>query len=101
MTKQEKWYKRAGILWRLKGMVNPVYLNRNEGVLTEVEKEKLNNAFKIIDEVLDSFTKSSIELGFDAKPRCTICGRPALEGSNYCRRCTKIVIEIHGNSSGF
>lgn len=32
-------------------------------------------------------TESSIELGFNAKRRCTfgVCRKPAIEGSEYCR----------------
>ena len=53
-------------------------------VLTPVEVDKLNNAFSIIKSVVDNSTQSSIELGFNAKKRC-FCGKPAVEGSEYCK----------------
>ena len=54
-------------------------------VLTPVEVDKLNNAFSIIKSVVDNSTQSSIELGFNAKKRCHFCGKPAVEGSEYCK----------------
>lgn len=78
--KQLKWQKRNRILWRLKGMVMPI----DTEVLTPVEVDKLNNAFSIIKSVVDNSTQSSIELGFNAKKRCPYCGKPVVEGSEYC-----------------
>lgn len=54
-------------------------------VLTPVEVDKLNNAFSIINSVVDNSTQSSIELGFNAKKRCHFCGKPVVEGSEYCK----------------
>lgn len=79
--KQLRWQKRNRILWRLKGMVIPI----DTEVLTPVEVDKLNNAFSIIKSVVDNSTQSSIELGFNAKKRCHFCGKPVVEGSEYCK----------------
>lgn len=37
--------------------------------------------------VVQDSVESSIELGFNAKRRCTfgVCRKPAIEGSEYCR----------------
>lgn len=78
--KQLKWQRRNRILWRLKGMTMPI----DTEVLTPVEVDKLNNAFSIIKSVVDNSTQSSIELGFNAKKRCPYCGKPVVEGSEYC-----------------
>lgn len=78
--KQLKWQRRNRILWRLKGMTVPI----DTEVLTPVEVDKLNSAFSIIKSVVDNSTQSSIELGFNAKKRCPYCGKPVVEGSEYC-----------------
>lgn len=82
--KQLKWQKRSRILWRLNGMVGFPF---EEGVLTSLEHERLNVAFSIIRGVVQDSVESSIELGFNAKRRCTfgVCRKPAIEGSEYCR----------------
>lgn len=76
--------KRSRILWRLNGMVGFPF---EEGVLTSLEHERLNVAFSIIRGVVQDSVESSIELGFNAKRRCTfgVCRKPAIEGSEYCR----------------
>ena len=58
-----------------------------EGVLAPLEYERLNTAFGIIRGVVQDSIESSIELGFNAKRRCTFgdCRKPAIEGSEYCR----------------
>lgn len=81
--KQLKWQKRNRILWRLKGITG---FSFEEGVVTSFEKNKLNTALSIIREVIQNSTKSSIELGFNAKKRCPICGKPVVEGSEYCKK---------------
>lgn len=80
--KQIRWQKRNRILWRLKGISG---FNFGSGVLTPLEMNKLNTAFSIIREVIQDSVKSSIELGFNAKKRCPICGKPVVEGSAYCK----------------
>lgn len=82
--KQLKWQKGSRILWRLNGMVGFPF---EEGVLTSLEHERLNVAFSIIRGVVQDSVESSIELGFNAKRRCTfgVCRKPAIEGSEYCR----------------
>lgn len=80
--KQLKWQKRSIILWRLKGIRG--FLLEN-GVLTPLEIDKLNTAFSIIKEVVQDSVKSSIELGFNAKKRCCLCGKPVIENSKYCK----------------
>lgn len=81
--KQIRWQKRNRILWRLKGMVCiPSY---EEGVLTTFEVYRLTTAFSIIKKVIQDSVKSSIELGFNAKKRCPICGKPVVDGSEYCK----------------
>ena len=92
--KQLRWQKRNRILWRLKGMVMRI----DREVLTPVEVDKLNNAFSIIKSVVDNSTESSIELGFNAKKRCHFCGKPVVEGSEYCVEHKNLVDD---NSSGF
>lgn len=77
--KQKRWYERSRILWRLKGIIIPFSGN----VLTTVEIEKLTQAFSLIEEVIKDSTNSSIELGFNAKPRCEYCGKP-LDSNNKC-----------------
>lgn len=59
----------------------------SKGVLTPLEHERLNAAFSIIRGVVRDSVESSIELGFNAKRRCTfgVCRKPAIEGSEYCR----------------
>lgn len=71
-------------LWRLNGMVGFPF---EEGVLTPLEHKRLNVAFSIIRGVVQDSVESSIELGFNAKRRCTfgVCRKPAIEGSEYCR----------------
>lgn len=80
--KQLRWQKRNRILWRLKGMVGFPF---EGGVLTPLENDRLNTAFNIIREVIQDSVKSSIELGFNAKKRCPICGKPVVEGGEYCK----------------
>lgn len=79
--KQLKWQKRNRILWRLKGMT----MSLDTEVLTPLEADKLKVAFGIIKSVIDNSTQSSIELGFNAKKRCPYCGKPVVEGSEYCK----------------
>ena len=43
-----------------------------EGVLTPLEHKRLNVAFSIIRGVVQDSVESSIELGFNAKRRCTL-----------------------------
>lgn len=81
--KQLKWQKRNRILWRLKGMVG---FSFEEGVLTPLENDRLNTAFSIIRGVVQDSVESSIELGFNAKRRCLLCGKPVVEGSEYCKK---------------
>lgn len=54
--------------------------------LTPEELSKLNQANSIIREVVDNFTQSSISLGFKAVKRCVICGKPAMDNSDYCAK---------------
>lgn len=56
-----------------------------EGVLTTFEVYRLTTAFSIIKKVIQDSVKSSIELGFNAKKRCPICGKPVVDGSEYCK----------------
>ena len=80
--KQVRWQKRSFILYRLKSILD---LTFESGILTPLEKNKLSTAFSIIREVIRDSVKSSIELGFNAKKRCPICGKPVVEGSEYCK----------------
>ena len=80
--KQLKWQKRSKILWRLKGIQGFILEDR---VLTPLEIDKLNTAFSIIREVVKDSVQSSIELGFNAKKRCCLCGKPVVENSIYCK----------------
>ena len=91
--KQLKWQKRSRILWRLKGMVGFPF---EEGVLTSLEHERLNVAFSIIRGVVQDSVESSIELGFNAKRRCTfgVCRKPAIEGSEYCREHKDSIVPL-------
>ena len=81
--KQLRWQKRNRILWRLKGMVMPF----DKDVLTPLEYNKLHTAFGLIKEVVNNSVESSIELGFNAKKRCSFgcCRKPVVEGSEYCK----------------
>ena len=79
--KQSLWRKRSHILWRLKGINIPV----DNTCLTANEIAHLNIAFHHIREVVKHSTESSIQLGFNAKKRCKYCGKPVVEGSNYCK----------------
>lgn len=92
--KQLKWQKRSRILFRLKGMTGFFF---EEGVLTPLEMNELNTALSIIRKIIRDSTESSIELGFNTKKRC-FCGKPAVEGSEYCVEHKNLV---NGNSSGF
>lgn len=82
--KQKRWRARNNILWRLKGMTIPYY--SGTGILTQVEVEKLSQAFSLIKEVVDNSTHSSRELGFNAVERCRICGKPATH-NDLCSVC--------------
>lgn len=80
--KQLRWQKRSRILFRLKGMTG---FSFEEGVLTPLEMNELNTALSIIRKIIRDSTESSIELGFNAKKRCHFCGKPVVEGSEYCK----------------
>lgn len=92
--KQLKWQKRSRILWRLNGMVGFPF---EEGVLTPLEHKRLNVAFSIIRGVVQDSVESSIELGFNAKRRCTFkkCYDVVIDGTlkphenDFVRRCVK------------
>lgn len=86
--KQKQWTIRNRLLWRLKGTLRGLDLT----VCTKTEVDKILEARRLIDEVLQDSVKSSKELGFNAKPRCIICGKPAIKGEPYCRKCYN---EIH------
>ena len=92
--KQLRWQKRNRILFRLKGMAG---FSFEEGVLTPLERNELNTALSIIRKIIRDSTESSIELGFNAKKRC-FCGKPAVEGSEYCVEHKNLV---NDNSSRF
>lgn len=55
--------------------------------LHPLECERLNAASGIIRGAVQDSIESSIELGSNAKRRCTFgnCRKPAIEGSEYCR----------------
>ena len=80
--KQLRWQKRNRILFRLKGMAG---FSFEEGVLTPLERNRLDTALSIIRKIIRDSTESSIELGFNAKKRCHFCGKPVVEGSEYCK----------------
>ena len=88
--KQLKWQKRSRILFRLKGMTG---FSFEEGVLTPLERNELNTALSIIRKIIRDSTESSIELGFNAKKRC-FCGKPVVEGSEYCVEHKNLVNDI-------
>ena len=92
--KQLRWQKRSRILFRLKGMTS---FSFEEEVLTPLERNELNTALSIIRKIIRDSTESSIELGFNAKKRC-FCGKPAVEGSEYCVEHKNLV---NDNSSRF
>ena len=92
--KQLRWQKRSRILFRLKGMTG---FSFEEGVLTPLERNELNTTLSIIRKIIRDSTESSIELGFNAKKRC-FCGKPAVEGSEYCVEHKNLV---NDNSSRF
>lgn len=56
-----------------------------EGVLTPLENDRLNTAFGIIRGVIQDSAESGIELEFNAEKRCHFCGKPVVEGSEYCK----------------
>lgn len=91
-TKQEAWRRRVNLLWRIKGMVIPM-----DAPMTEIEKEKLNQAQTLIKEVVNNFTSNSVSLGFNAVERCHYCGNPAKdineEGFYVCENCMRHKIE--------
>lgn len=78
------------ILFRLKGMVG---FSLEEGVLTSLERNELNTALSIIRKIIRDSTESSIELGFNAKKRC-FCGKPAVEGSEYCKEHKEMGLKV-------
>lgn len=78
---QARWQARNRILWRLKGMFVPL---NGTNVLTQEELAKLNTAFTLIKEVCDNSIQSSIELGFNAKPRCRMCNK-IVYSDGYCK----------------
>lgn len=46
-------------------------------------RETYNNRYD--EDVEHERVESSIELGFNAKKRCHFCGKPVVEGSEYCK----------------
>lgn len=62
-----------------------VGLPLEKGILTPLENDRLNTAFSIIRGVIQDSVESSIELEFNAKKRCPFCGKPVVEGSEYCK----------------
>lgn len=82
--KQLKWQKRNRILWRLKGMVG---FSFEEGVLTPLENDRLNTAFSIIRGVVQDSVESSIEIRIlMLRGGVPFCGKPVVEGSEYCKK---------------
>lgn len=85
--KQIIWRKRAQLFWRLKGM-KYYYFNINDKCVTDTEIVLLNRLNDIIKELNNNYTKNSIILGFNAKPRC-FCGKLgfATEANSwYCKK---------------
>lgn len=81
--KQKKWTIRNRLLWRLRGTLRGLDLT----VCTQTEVNKILEARRLIDDVLTNSVESSRELGFMAKHRCTVCGKPIEEGQSYCTKC--------------
>ena len=80
--KQKLWLERNRLLWRLKGM----YIAIPTNAVTDKEKSLLAQAFRNIRTVCDNSVNSSIELGFNAVPRCKYCGEP-LDAKGKCKKC--------------
>ena len=81
--KQLKWRARASWLWRFRGAILYSKFVSYDGVLTIEEQEKLSQAQSLVNSVIKDFTKNSIKLGFNTKPRCW-CGRVAID-DNVCK----------------
>ena len=80
MTKSEKWKKRAWIKYKMMGFYR---FNSSIGVITESEKEMLNQIESLRKSFLTSFDDRSRELGFNvAEHRCW-CGKVAIHKPDY------------------
>ena len=83
MTKSEKWKKRAWIKYKMMGFYPLSGSTNYIGVITESEKEILNQIDSLRKLLLTSFDDRSRELGFNvAEHRCW-CGRVAKYKANY------------------
>lgn len=89
---QDKWRKRAVILWRLKGSFMPIPFAN--GILTNEEKTIIRKMNALRADFLNNSVISSRELGFNAHYRCSMCGKPISdetyrnpEESDLCIKC--------------
>lgn len=73
-NRQDKWSKRAAILWRLKGSYIS-YLSE-EGILTNEEKGLIRMINDLRQNLIKRSVLSSRILGFNAHYRCSICNKP-------------------------
>ena len=74
MTKSEKWKKRAWIKYKMMGFYPLLRFTNYIGIITESEKEILNQIDSLRKSLLTSFDDRSRELGFNvAEHRCW-CG---------------------------
>jgi hypothetical protein len=83
--KQLKWRIRNRVLWEIKGIASKSNI-ADSMCLTQKERELLRDAFDTIQDVVDNFTESSRELGFNAVERCRYCGKPATH-EGLCEKC--------------
>lgn len=86
--KQIRWRVRNRILWEIKGLAARSSIASSRS-LTMMERANLEQAFSIIQNVVDNSTQSSRELGFNAVERCKICGKPAYR-DGYCKKCYEL-----------
>ena len=83
MTKSEKWKKRAWVKYKMTGFYPLSGLTNYVGIITESEKEILNQIDSLRKSLLTSFDDRSRELGFNvAEHRCW-CGKVAIHKPDY------------------
>lgn len=83
MTKSEKWKKRAWIKYKMMGFYPLSGFTNHIGIITESEKEILNQLDSLRKSLLTSFDDRSRELGFNvAEHRCW-CGKVAIHKPDY------------------
>ena len=84
-NKQKQWCKRSRIYWRLCG--SRIMIDKSVMTPEEVSNAEVVNS--MISFMIESFYKHSRILGFKAKKRCLLCGKPISDTEQLCPICEK------------